>query len=346
MHDPRVGRFFAVDPLTKKYPWYTPYQFSGNKVIHAIELEGLEEYFTNDGVSLGQVGDDQSTRVMTGVASGSEAASQISSKISVINALSSSSAGVTEAGKRVADNLKSDLMSNSYTKGNILEYMIAQGTSFSNGFDSGIYTFTNDAIDFVSENAWSSDYWGNKIHHTVSNFVSDNINATANGEDYWQYKMHSAYNSASKMNAYEWGFTTGYQSGVFATTSIFSYGVSGLRLGLSSVSLTTSDGFLFRGFTMNAPFDISVQRFGTMSISRPDYWGARIGTSIFSNRTFAAIKIEWNPLNLYTRGVIPKGTPIKFGVIGPQGWKYPGGSMQFIVPSNKIINQTSKAISR
>jgi RHS repeat-associated protein len=43
MHDPRVGRFFAVDPLAGKYPHYTPYSFSGNKVIHAIELEGLEE---------------------------------------------------------------------------------------------------------------------------------------------------------------------------------------------------------------------------------------------------------------------------------------------------------------
>jgi RHS repeat-associated protein len=43
MHDPRVGRFFAVDPLAKKYPHYTPYQFSGNKVIQYVELEGLEE---------------------------------------------------------------------------------------------------------------------------------------------------------------------------------------------------------------------------------------------------------------------------------------------------------------
>lgn len=43
MHDPRVGRFFAVDPLASKYPFYSPYSFSGNKVIHAIELEGLEE---------------------------------------------------------------------------------------------------------------------------------------------------------------------------------------------------------------------------------------------------------------------------------------------------------------
>ncbi len=43
MHDPRVGRFFAVDPLFKEYPHYTPYSFSGNKVIAFREREGLEE---------------------------------------------------------------------------------------------------------------------------------------------------------------------------------------------------------------------------------------------------------------------------------------------------------------
>ena len=43
MHDPRVGRFFAIDPLTKKYPHYTPYSFSGNRVIALKEFEGLEE---------------------------------------------------------------------------------------------------------------------------------------------------------------------------------------------------------------------------------------------------------------------------------------------------------------
>lgn len=43
MHDPRVGRFFAVDPMTHSYPWYTPYQFSGNKPIQFVEKEGLEE---------------------------------------------------------------------------------------------------------------------------------------------------------------------------------------------------------------------------------------------------------------------------------------------------------------
>jgi len=42
MHDPRVGRFFAVDPLFKSYPWNSYYAFSENRVIDGIELEGLE----------------------------------------------------------------------------------------------------------------------------------------------------------------------------------------------------------------------------------------------------------------------------------------------------------------
>ena len=42
MHDPRLGRFFCIDPLTAKYPELTPYQFSCNSPIFMIELEGLE----------------------------------------------------------------------------------------------------------------------------------------------------------------------------------------------------------------------------------------------------------------------------------------------------------------
>ena len=47
MHDPRIGRFFAVDPLTAKYPHNSPYAFSENRVIDGIELEGLEVYLIN-----------------------------------------------------------------------------------------------------------------------------------------------------------------------------------------------------------------------------------------------------------------------------------------------------------
>lgn len=43
MHDPRIGRFFAVDPLSAEYPWNSPYAFSENSVIAFVELEGLEK---------------------------------------------------------------------------------------------------------------------------------------------------------------------------------------------------------------------------------------------------------------------------------------------------------------
>ena len=42
VHDPRIGRFLSVDPLTSTYPWNSSYAFAENRVIDGIELEGLE----------------------------------------------------------------------------------------------------------------------------------------------------------------------------------------------------------------------------------------------------------------------------------------------------------------
>ncbi|CAM4039034.1 hypothetical protein FLJU110815_13620 [Flavobacterium jumunjinense] len=42
MHDPRVGRFFAVDLLASEYAYNSPYAFSENRLIDGVELEGLE----------------------------------------------------------------------------------------------------------------------------------------------------------------------------------------------------------------------------------------------------------------------------------------------------------------
>jgi RHS repeat-associated protein len=42
IHDARLGRFLSVDPLTKDYPFQSPYVFSENRVIDGVELEGAE----------------------------------------------------------------------------------------------------------------------------------------------------------------------------------------------------------------------------------------------------------------------------------------------------------------
>lgn len=41
---PDVGRFFNIDPLSEEYPTWSPYVFSGNRVIDAREIEGLEPH--------------------------------------------------------------------------------------------------------------------------------------------------------------------------------------------------------------------------------------------------------------------------------------------------------------
>ena len=44
IYSERLGKFLSVDPITKKYPELTPYQFASNTPIQAIDLDGLEKY--------------------------------------------------------------------------------------------------------------------------------------------------------------------------------------------------------------------------------------------------------------------------------------------------------------
>ena len=43
IYNPGIGKFLSVDPLALSYPFYTPYQYAGNKPIRFIDLDGLEE---------------------------------------------------------------------------------------------------------------------------------------------------------------------------------------------------------------------------------------------------------------------------------------------------------------
>ena len=62
IYNARLGKFLSVDPLTKDYPELTPYQFASNTPIMAIDLDGLEMYYTADGTLLGQTGNSTEVR--------------------------------------------------------------------------------------------------------------------------------------------------------------------------------------------------------------------------------------------------------------------------------------------
>ena len=42
IYDPRLGRFLSFDPLTRKYPWLSVYQFASNNPIRNIDVDGGE----------------------------------------------------------------------------------------------------------------------------------------------------------------------------------------------------------------------------------------------------------------------------------------------------------------
>jgi RHS repeat-associated protein len=47
IYNPGLGRFLSVDPITRKYPFLTPYQFSSNRPIDGIDMDGLEYITVN-----------------------------------------------------------------------------------------------------------------------------------------------------------------------------------------------------------------------------------------------------------------------------------------------------------
>jgi RHS repeat-associated protein len=68
IYDSRIGKFLSVDPLNKDYPMLTPYQFASNTPIWAIDLDGLEAYYTPNGAFYGWgsiTGDNAPTMCVT-----------------------------------------------------------------------------------------------------------------------------------------------------------------------------------------------------------------------------------------------------------------------------------------
>jgi len=53
MYDTRVCRFISVDPITKKYPMFSPYQFASNTPIWGIDQDGLEVIIYTETTGLG-----------------------------------------------------------------------------------------------------------------------------------------------------------------------------------------------------------------------------------------------------------------------------------------------------
>jgi RHS repeat-associated protein len=108
-YDNQIGRFFSADALADKYPYYSPYQFAGNEPTRAIDIDGLEPWYTIDGnraISGGPYREEYMNKL------GLYSAAQMVSKMNAGNSQSAGpvfkqdnrSADQIQQGKGIADN--------------------------------------------------------------------------------------------------------------------------------------------------------------------------------------------------------------------------------------------------
>jgi hypothetical protein len=162
--------------------------------------------------------------------------------------------------------------------------------------------------------------------------------------DYGQANLRGLLNGSFEAQGTLGGTTVSYlTNGRYGEGA---YALGSLGLGGLGGAFTNAEGFLVGSVNVRAPFNIPVQRFGSIIDTNVQPWGLRIGSSVFANRTFAAILPEWNSLTNLTTAVIPRGTPMRFGIIGPQGFRYPGGSLQFDIVSGSAVQRSTTTIPR
>ena len=197
------------------------------------------------------------------------------------------------------------------------------------------------AYDFVRRDAWKGSTYKNFALSTaaIAGYNSPEILSALDntfGTDMVQRRNAVEYNLTRPWSTEDWSYN-------ITTLGISFFGPKVIGKGLSNVNLVNKEGFLFGSIGVKTPINIPVQRFGSsMSVDGIQPWGINVGANKFVARTFFAIKEEWNDLSIYTTGVIPKGTHIKIGIVGPQGLKYPGGLLQFNLSSKNVVNQSTQ----
>lgn len=264
VYDPRVGRFLSVDPLIEEFPELTPYQFASNNPIEAIDLDGAEA---------------QSSKP---VDNNSALLNELTRKLDEM-------LGGPEKNDRTVTTLRISIKN---AAEEVIKYRQLQDMAFKTMLSAGLFT-----PEFKAAQTLYNEYSGKE---------KENIRRM----EWLVPELYKASRATADVQTYQNFINTQLDLARYSFTAISlvasfipSGGTSSAFLSQTPrFSLTSSDGFLFGGITLRVPFNVPVQRFGNMSLFRSDFWSLRIGSSKFANRTFNAIKPEWNSLSQFTKG--------------------------------------------
>ncbi|WP_299443396.1 DUF6443 domain-containing protein [uncultured Aquimarina sp.] len=163
--DPSIGRFWQIDPLAEDYNYQSPYNFSENRVIDAVELEGLEKVLVID---IDERPQDNGTSGTT-----------YTGEIYVLNEETGNINGPYEASSYPNSKSNSD-NSTSYNTLNEGEHIYNNASGHSEGTEKGL-NIVNENGDRVAE---GTDPNANDVEMTVVNVhdgQSDNGNYNSRG---------------------------------------------------------------------------------------------------------------------------------------------------------------------
>jgi RHS repeat-associated protein len=137
IYNPSLGRFLSVDPLTKKYPELTPYQFASNRPIVSVDVDGLEATPLASGAE--SVAPPPSWTIIT--ATGSDLTTPGHNTGDFVNGLTSENRGEAESGAppNPASKPQPINWANNPTQQDLIDKTI-EVSEWASAYNSGIFT--------------------------------------------------------------------------------------------------------------------------------------------------------------------------------------------------------------
>jgi len=213
MVDVRLGRFFAVDPLSDKYPYMSTYQFAGNKPVWSREIEGLEsEVDAQVGVQI-NIGNNgnSSVKAFAGLNLTTNTSGSTQGNFGVGLSLYSGGIG-TNQGTTGNSSFNLDLNfsagttfgGGSGTPMQVNNYYQGSGISMQNSFQN---SFSIGGVGTLSSNSFSqkgrnqvSGYLGTKFGSFTASTYNDIFSGPLNNDSYWTGGLETKFQLNSNTN--------------------------------------------------------------------------------------------------------------------------------------------------
>jgi RHS repeat-associated protein len=255
IYNAALGKFLSVDPITSAYPALTPYQFAGNTPIWAIDMDGLEQWYTNDG-NKAEVSGPISDETRQGFAA---PFSGVSSENPLINGSDKASdhgkyaSILIKKGNVFTFNAYKQQQKDAGADASLIEYLFHAEASWWNQFKNEGNRAGGHAMILTSEGAFGFGGDTKLFGNDVGTFSDAHHNAGRGGYEWAQLMVEFPLKDITI--AQYWGIVNTYQySDGTAKTPPYGYNVLGYRCASSCLQVLNDNGVVSEGRTKYGNF--------------------------------------------------------------------------------------------